>query len=84
MGRKPKNSTITEPISPNSVPEDANVLQKAAEIEDLIAALCVNAPSDDVKFCLRSYQPGKRVQRIKQDIENNFKKDTLLATCKYL
>ena len=43
MGRKPKNSTITEPTSPNSVPEDANVLQKAAEIEDLIAALMLSS-----------------------------------------
>ena len=49
-----------------SAPMDANALLKASEIDDLIAELCITAPSDDIKFCLRSYQPGKRLPQIEK------------------
>ena len=54
-----------------------------SEIEDLIAELCLNAPTDPVKFCLRKYKYGKSVQ----DIENDMFKErheTLKTTASFL
>ena len=77
-----KSSPEKHPQAKNLV-EDANALMKAAEIEDLIAELCIDAPNDAVKFCLRSYQPGKRTNQIEKDI-NQSKKGVLLETSKFL
>ena len=86
MGPKSKtrNKSLPEKLSPTkNVVEDANALMKAAEIEDLIAQLCVDAPSDAVKFCLRSYQPGKSIKQIEKDIFQS-KIGILLETSEYL
>ena len=75
--------SIDVPIEPNATRIDINALTKISEIEDLIAELCVGAPNDDVKFCLRSYQPARSTHQIERDI-NRSKKDVLVATCKFL
>ena len=56
---------------------------KALEIEDLIAELCLTAPSDPVKFCLRLYQYGKQLSTIESDIFAQ-SKTTLIETAEYL
>ena len=67
-----KNLPSTEePIS------NSNNVSKSEEIENLIAELCIKASSDDIKFCLRSYQPGKTINQIEKAIYS-CNKDTLL------
>ena len=61
----------------------ADALQKASEINDLIAELCVDAPSENVRSCLRSYQVGRSVPQIERDILKN-KKAILCATGEFL
>ena len=82
MPQKRKSNSAAQG-SPTKAVSDANALQKASEIDDLIAELCVKAPSDAVKFCLRCYQPGKRLPQIEKDIFNS-KKEVLVDTCKFL
>lgn len=60
-----------------------SALNKAAEIENLIAELCIKAPTDDIKFCLRSYESGKRSKQIEKDIYK-FKLKVLVETSQYL
>ena len=61
----------------------ADALQKASEINDLIAELCLDAPSENVRSCLRSYQVGRSVAQIERDILKN-KKEILCATGEFL
>ena len=53
------------------------------EVEDLIANLCFNAPSEEVKFCLRNYQYSKDLMQIEKDFEKQ-KKTILCETAKFL
>ena len=80
---KTQNKSPEKHHQAKNLDEDANALRKAAEIEDLIAELCIDAPNDAVKFCLRSYQYGKRTNQIEKDI-NQSKKAVLLETSKFL
>ena len=57
--------------------------EKAEEIQKIIAELCMNAPSEDVKSCLRTYQYGKDLDRLKRDL-NVFRKPILEDTLRYL
>ena len=59
------------------------VMNKEGETEDLIAELCMNAPHDSVKFCIRNYQHDKTLAQLEKDFELE-KRDTLLATAEYL
>lgn len=70
----------------SSAPIDVDapdVLTKSTEIDDLIADLCLKAPNEDVKFCLRSYHAGRTLKQIERDI-NRYKKDILVATSIFL
>ena len=57
--------------------------RKAIEIEDLIAELCLTAPSDPVKFCIRHYQYGKELKKIENNIYTETR-PTLIDTADYL
>ena len=48
---------------------ETKLMDKALEVEDLIAELCLGAPSDSVKFCLRNYEYIKSINQIEKDIE---------------
>ena len=56
---------------------------KASEAEDLIAELCVKAPSEGVKCCLRSYKAGRTIDQIKVGI-NKSKIAVLVETSAFL
>ena len=68
---------------PKNAQADNAQIDKAGEIEDLIAELCIAAPSDDIKFCIRSYQYGRNLHQIERDI-NKSKKCVLKETSKFL
>ena len=67
-------------VEPSSTSADlqarADALQKASEINDLIAELCVDAPSENVRSGLRMYQVGRSVAQIEREILKN-KKDLI-------
>ena len=70
----------------NDIPPSTDVspnIDKEGEVEDLIAQLCLDAPSDPIKFCLRLYQHGKSLSQLEKDFERE-KKPALLATAEYL
>ena len=60
-----------------------NLCQNETETEDLIAELCIHAPSDSVKFCLRNYEYGKSLQALHSRFEK-VKRDALCETARYL
>ena len=57
--------------------------QNETETEDLMAELCMHAPSDDVKFCLRNYEYGKSLQALRNHFEK-VKRESLCETAFYL
>ena len=59
-------------------------LSSADETEDLIAELCLSAPSEDIKFCLRNYQYGKTINQLKKEFNYKTNKTILIETAKYL
>ena len=77
-----ENSFIDNNESDNNVLEPP-IVDKEGEIDDLIAQLCMDAPSDPVKFCLRLYQHGKSLAQLEKDFERE-KKPALVATAEYL
>ena len=62
----------------NPVPD-----KKETEINELIAELCLSAPSEPVKFCLRLYQYGKSLSHLEKDFRKH-KRDVLRDTADYL
>ena len=58
-------------------------IEKSIEIEDLIAELCLGAPNEAVKFCLRNYQYNRSLTQIEKDFDKE-KKEVLRDTAKYL
>jgi hypothetical protein len=66
----------------DKVKENA-LIEKSIEAEDLIAELCLGAPSECVKFCLRNYQYDKSISQIEKDVERE-KVQTLRDTAQYL
>ena len=58
-------------------------VDKQTEIEDLIAELCLNSPSEAVKFCLRNYQYGRSLIQLEKDFSKQ-KRDVLRETADYL
>lgn len=58
-------------------------MSKQLEVDDLIASLCINAPNDDVKFCLRNYEYSKDITQIEKDLDK-LKKTILCETAEYL
>ena len=58
-------------------------LDKEAEIDDLIAELCLNAPNDNIKFCIRNYQYGRSLSQIERDFDRE-KREVLCETAEYL
>ena len=69
-------SKIENPNNP--VPD-----QKETEIAELIAELCLSAPSEPIKFCLRLYQYGKSLPHLEKDFRKQ-KRDVLRDTAEYL
>ena len=61
--------------------KNTNVLaiNKEAEIDDLIAELCLNAPNDRIKFCIRNYQYGNSIDQIEKDFYRK-KREVLCET----
>ena len=57
--------------------------RKKTEIEDVIAGLCLGAPSDPIKFCLRHYKFGNDLKTIEKDL-NKEMRSTLIDTADYL
>ena len=70
-------------MDPENSDNNPAAFDKEAETEDLIAELCLKAPSDSVKFCLRNYQYGKPLNQIEKDFEKE-KKGVLLETAEFL
>ena len=56
---------------------------KESEVEELIAELCMNTSSNQVKFSLRKYQYGKTIAQIEKDI-NKDRVETLRETANFL
>ena len=52
-------------------------------IEQLIAELCVDAPTETIKVCLRQYQYGRTIMKIQSSLSKS-KLDDLIETGKYL
>ena len=63
--------------------DKSSAVGKEPETEDLIAELCLNAPSEAVKFCLRNYQYGRRLAQLEKDFLKQ-KQDVLRDTADYL
>lgn len=64
--------------------ERENILmEKSVEVEDLIAELCLGAPSEAVKFCLRNYNYSNSLTQIEKDFDRE-KAQTLRDTAQYL
>ena len=42
-------------------------MYKSNEVEDLIAKLCLNASTEDIKFCLRIYEYNKCISQIHKE-----------------
>ena len=70
------DQTNQNPIFPPEGDTEGNsgTVSCADETEDLIAELCVNAPSEKAKFCLRQYQYGKTVFQIHANMNKMLKK----------
>ena len=51
--------------------------------ETVIAALCAEAPNDNIRNCLRKYEPKKPTWQIEKAFKS-FKKDVLVETLDYL
>ena len=66
----PKNCKTQSPDS------DDTKCHKADELANLIAELCVSAPSETVKSCLRVYEYRKSIKQIEKEL--NVKQETLL------
>ena len=82
---EPSNNNLCENMQ-NLIannPENDTENEKQSEIEDLIAELCLSAPSENVKFCLRNYEYGKPLQTILRDFEK-VKREPLRDTAQYL
>ena len=73
----PKNCKTQSPDS------DDTKCHKADELADLIAELCVSAPSETVKSCLRVYEYGKSIKQIEKELERETR-DSLDQTAKFL
>ena len=62
-----------DPINENEIVShivlESPIVDKEGEIDDLIAQLCLDAPSDPIKFCLRLYQHGKSLAQLEKDFE---------------
>ena len=64
-------------------PQAAAGAQSIDEQKDIIAELCVGAPSDSVRNCLRKYDPTRSAWQIEKDIKKD-KKEVLVDTLSYL
>ena len=73
----PKNCKTQSPDS------DDPKCHKADELANLIAELCVSAPSETVKSCLRVYEYGKSIKQIEKELERETR-DSLDQTAKFL
>ena len=58
-------------------------LKKRQEIDDVLAELCINAPSTQVKQCLQTYEYGKSLKQLKSAFMT-YKLNTLTATYKHI
>ena len=58
-------------------------INKEAETDDLIAELCLNAPNDRIKFCIRNYQYGRSLTQLERDFDRE-KREVLCETANYL
>ena len=65
MVNMPKKNCKTQ--SPDS---DDTKCHKADELANLIAELCVSAPSETVKSYLRVYEYGKSIKQIEKELEH--------------
>ena len=57
--------------------------QNTDDQKDIIAALCVGAPSDNIRNCLRKYDPTKTTWQLEKDFKKD-KKDILVDSLLYL
>ena len=63
--------------------DDEQQQLKIESVQNLIAELCVSAPSEDIKQCLRTYKYGKTLSQLEKDF-NKFRKNILESTLSYL
>ena len=68
--------------NPGPPAEDARE-EKIAKQNTIIAELCVNAPSNEVRDCIRLYNPAKEYEHLNNKFKAQ-KKGTLVATLEYL
>ena len=59
-------------------------ISKSMEVDDLIAELCLIAPSESVKNCLRIYDYFKSTAKIESDMYQNCTKAILVETANFL
>ena len=76
------NSATSSSVSQKET-ESEYLERKKTEIEDVIAELCLSAPSDPIKFCLRHYKFGNDLKTIEKDL-NKEMRSTLVDTADYL
>ena len=63
--------------------EDQSSPVTADAVQAVIADLCVDAPSSDIKDCLKTYQYGKGLKQL-TSLFNNFSQECLAKTLGYL
>ena len=63
--------------------QDQAIQQKEDQVENLIAKLCVSAPTPQIKECLRLYEYGKSSIQIEKEFKT-CNKQTLVGTMNYL
>ena len=61
-----------------------DTISKSMEVDDLIAELCLVAPSESVKNCLRIYDYFKTTAKIESDMYQNCTKAILVETANLL
>ena len=49
-------------------------MEQIIEVDNLIADLCLDAPNEAVKFCLRNYDYTKSISQNEKDIEKEKKR----------
>ena len=57
--------------------------QTTDQLKNIIASLCVGAPSDVIRNCIRKYDPAKSTSQIEKDMKKD-KKEILVDTLQYL
>ena len=62
---------------------ECNKTSKQEDVNSVIGELCLLAPTDDIKRCIKTYQYGKDLDRLRKDF-NGFTKPILEDTLSFL